>query len=183
MTIKSDQYRIQICLIKFKLEGFIGPNSFFSMATFAVLRLFTQQKDTIRSYVAWIIDNPVIFCRKFHTFWLYPTLKSKSVISSIELETFSVFFCCFNKRTTINSSSYLSLGFHAFIILISLRPSLNKTIFHNIRNYLVHFFIIIDSNTMISNIPLAIIIILSQPFSMRFRIFPNNFKTNTEPIV
>jgi hypothetical protein len=91
--------------------------------------------------------------------------------------------CSFNIRRTINSCSNSLTSFQALTMLISLCPSLNKAIIHNIRNYLVHDVIFIYSNTMISNVPLTFIIILSQPFSMRIRIFANNFKSDAVPVI
>lgn len=153
------------------------------MTTFTLLGLFTVKEYPIWSYVARIIDYPVIFRSIFDSFWSDSTMKSKPVISTIELKTQSILLGNLNFRSAVNSNPYYFTSFNTFRSRISLRPSLNKAIIHNIRDNLVHNFIITDTDSMIGNIPLTRTIILCQPLSVRLRIFPFHSEANAIPVI
>jgi len=153
------------------------------MTTFTLIRLFTVKEDTIRSDVASIVDNPIVLSCISHSFWFNSALKSKSVISTIELKTFSVLFCSLNVRSAVNSYPYCFTSFSTLTMLISLRLSFNKAVIHNIRDNLMHDLIILDTNTVIGNIPLARVIIWCQPTSMRLWIFSYYLESYAVPII
>jgi len=153
------------------------------MTTFTLFRFLTVKEDSIRSYVACIVDNPIVFSGISHSFWFNSALKSKSVISTIELKTFSVLFCSLNVRSAVNSYPYCFTSFSTLTMLISLRLSFNKAVIHNIRDNLMHDLIILDTNTVIGNIPLARVIIWCQPTSMRLWIFSYYLESYAVPII
>ena len=129
------------------------------MTTFTLFRLFTINENSVRSYVTWIIYNPIIFSSKSHSIWPNSALKSKSVFTTIKLKTQSVLFCNFNFRCTINSNTNFLSSFFAHKTSTRLCPFFNQPLFHDISNYLAHLFLITYSNAMISNIPFSRIII------------------------
>ena len=178
---------MQICLLKngaaLGCKMWRKIKSRFTMIAFAIFGIFAIEEDAVRSDVTGTIYNPIVNLWGISdSIWFHSALKNKSVFPSIKLKTLSVAHCSCKNRCAVYSFSYSFACFSACIILICLACPRDKTIIHNIWNYLLHDLIIWDSDPMISYIPLTWIIIHCKPWSNRFGVFSIDSKPNTIPI-